>query len=117
MRLHRRGIAAVAALAICAAILATALADRPMPPAIKPNPVSWPPDRITLSNLGHASVLMNFLGVRVITDPSLFDRVGLAFDSIFTIGPKRVSPPPLAPADLQDVQLILITHAHMDHLD
>jgi L-ascorbate metabolism protein UlaG (beta-lactamase superfamily) len=88
-----------------------------MPPAIKPNPTSWTNDRITLSNLGHASLLMNFLGVRVLTDPSLFDRVGLAFDSIFTFGPKRISAPPLAPADLQDVQLILITHAHMDHLD
>ena len=88
-----------------------------MPPTIKPNPAGWPHDRITVSNLGHASLLMNFLGVQVITDPSLFDRVGLAFDSIFTVGPKRWSPPPLAPADLQDVQLILITHAHMDHLD
>ena len=117
---HRhRAIAVVVlvALAIGVIVFATALADRQMPPTMRPNPNSWPQDRITLSNLGHATVLMNFLGVRVITDPSLFERVGLAFDSIFTIGPKRLSPPPLAPADLQDVQLILITHAHMDHLD
>jgi L-ascorbate metabolism protein UlaG (beta-lactamase superfamily) len=117
MRHHHRGIAVAAALAASVAIIASALADKPMPPTIKPNPVSWPQDRITVSNLGHATLLMNFLGVRVISDPALFDRVGLAFDSIFTIGPKRMSPPPLAPADLQNVQLILITHAHMDHLD
>jgi len=117
MRHYHRGIAVVVALAVWVAILATARADKPMPPTMKPNPVSWPQDRITVSNLGHATLLMNFLGVRAITDPSLFDRVGLAVDSIFTIGPKRMSPPPLAPSDLQDVQLILITHAHMDHLD
>src|SRR6202011_1552815 len=99
------------------AILATAFADRQMPSMLKPNPSSWPNDHVTIANLGHACLLMNFLGVRVITDPSLFDKVGLSFDSIFTIGPKRVTAPPLAPADLQDVQLILITHAHMDHLD
>ena len=117
MRCHLRGVAVAVALTVLVAIFATALAVRPMPPTIKPNPVGWPQDRITVSNLGHASLLMNFMGVRVITDPSLFDRVGLAVDSIFTVGPKRMSPPPLAPADLQDVQLILITHAHMDHLD
>src|SRR5450755_227318 len=113
MRLHLRGIAVCVALAIGAAIFATARADKPMPPTLKPSPASWPSDRIPVSNLGHATLLMNFLGVRVITDPSLFDRVGLAIDSIFTIGPKRISAPPLAPAELQDVQLILITHAHM----
>ena len=117
MQHHLRGIAVVAALAVGVAIFATALADKPMRPTIKPNPVSWQRDHITVSNLGHATLLMNFMGVRVITDPSLFDRVGLAVDSIFTIGPRRMSPPPLAPADLQDIQLILITHAHMDHLD
>jgi L-ascorbate metabolism protein UlaG (beta-lactamase superfamily) len=117
MQRKLRGIAIIVALAAGVAIFATARADKPMTPTIKPNPASWPNDRITVSNLGHATLLMNFLGVRVITDPSLFDRVGLAFDSIFTIGPKRISAPPLAPAELQDVQLILITHAHMDHLD
>src|SRR5579871_3066085 len=117
MRRHLRGLAIVLALAAGAAIFATAHADRPMVPTIKPNPAAWPNDRITVSNLGHATLLMNFLGVRVITDPSLFDRVGLAFDSIFTIGPKRISAPPLEPSELQDVQIILITHAHMDHLD
>ena len=60
---------------------------------------------------------MNFFGTRVIADPSLFSRVGMSFDSILTIGPKRVTDPPLAPAQLQQLDIILITHAHMDHLD
>jgi len=115
MRRIARGIAVMIAASL--AIFALAFADKPMPTPIKPTPASWANDRITISNLGHATVLMNFMGVRVITDPSLFDRVGLGVDSIFTIGPKRISAPPLTPSALQDVQLILITHAHMDHLD
>src|ERR1700736_3750701 len=107
MRRLFRVIVAAAAVAASIAILSTAFADKQMPPTIKTNPDRWPADRITIANLGHASLLMNFLGVLVLTDPSLFDKVGLSFDSIFTIGPKRVTAPPLAPADLQDVQLIL----------
>jgi L-ascorbate metabolism protein UlaG (beta-lactamase superfamily) len=117
MRQHLRAIAVIMALAVAVALFATARADKSMSPTLKPDPTAWPNDRITVSNLGHACLLMNYLGVRVITDPSLFDRVGLAVDSMFTIGPKRISAPPLTPAELQDVQLILITHAHMDHLD
>jgi L-ascorbate metabolism protein UlaG (beta-lactamase superfamily) len=117
MRHQLRGFAVVVALALGVAIFATARADKQMTPSLRPNPAGWPQDRLTISNLGHACLLMNFFGVRILTDPSLFDRVGLAVDSIFTIGPRRVSAPPLAPVDLQDVQLILITHAHMDHLD
>src|SRR5260370_37017347 len=60
---------------------------------------------------------MIFFATRVITAPSLFSRVGMSIDSILTIGPKRVVEPPLAPAQLQQLDVILITHAHMDHLD
>jgi L-ascorbate metabolism protein UlaG (beta-lactamase superfamily) len=81
------------------------------------DPASWPDKSLTIANLGHATVLMNFFGTRALADPSLFSRVGLSFDSIFTIGPKRVTDPPLAPAQLQRLDVILITHAHMDHLD
>jgi L-ascorbate metabolism protein UlaG (beta-lactamase superfamily) len=81
------------------------------------DPASWPDKSLTIANLGHANVLMNFFGTRALADPSLFSRVGLSFDSIFTIGPKRVTDPPLAPAQLQQLDVILITHAHMDHLD
>jgi L-ascorbate metabolism protein UlaG (beta-lactamase superfamily) len=80
-------------------------------------PASWPDNSLTMANLGHAALLMNFFGTRVITDPSLFSRVGMSIDSILTIGPKRFVDPPLAPAQLQQIDLILITHAHMDHLD
>lgn len=80
-------------------------------------PAQWPTDGLTIANLGHATLLMNYFGVRVISDPTLFYRVGLSLGPILTIGPHRFTPAPLAPAQLQQVDLILITHAHMDHLD
>src|SRR5216684_3502343 len=80
-------------------------------------PSSWPDSALTISNLGHASVLMNFFGTRLITDPTFFTRVGLSIGPIVTIGPKRFVDPPLAPAAIPPLDLILVTHAHMDHLD
>jgi L-ascorbate metabolism protein UlaG (beta-lactamase superfamily) len=81
------------------------------------NPARWPDDALTIANLGHATLLMNFLGVRVISDPALFERVGLNVGPFLTIGPHRHIRAPLSPAQLQRLDLILVTHAHMDHLD
>lgn len=81
------------------------------------DPANWPDDALTIANLGHATLLMNYFGVAVLTDPTLFNRVGFAVDSLFTVGPRRITAPPLPPEALQAVQVILITHAHMDHLD
>ncbi|MGA2411906.1 MAG: MBL fold metallo-hydrolase [Candidatus Binataceae bacterium] len=86
-------------------------------PGTQLNPSHWPDDRLTIANLGHATVLMNYFGVSVLTDPTLFNRIGLAIDSLFTVGPRRIVPPALPPSALQSVRVILITHAHMDHLD
>lgn len=80
-------------------------------------PAQWPSTNVTIANLGHASLLMNYFGVRVISDPTLFPRVGLAVDSLFTVGPHRLVSAPLGPGQLQAIDVILITHAHMDHLD
>lgn len=82
-----------------------------------PRPASWPNDDLTIAYLGHAALLMNYFGVRVLSDPSFFGRVGLSLDSVLTIGPKRVTAPPLAPSALGPIDVLLITHAHMDHLD
>jgi len=86
-----------------------------MTPAV--HPASWPDDRLTIASLGHAALLMNYFGVRVISDPTLFERIGLRLGPLATIGPHRLTPPPLTPAQLGRIDVILITHAHMDHLD
>jgi len=118
---HKRVWLAVAlapAMAVGAlAIQQAAAARAELAPAAIPAPATWPDDRITIANLGHATLLMNFLGSRIITDPTLFDRIGLAVGPLFTIGPQRLVAPPLRPDQLQALDVILITHAHMDHLD
>jgi L-ascorbate metabolism protein UlaG (beta-lactamase superfamily) len=80
-------------------------------------PAAWPADAITVGWLGHATLLMDYLGVRVITDPAFYHRVGLDVGDLFTIGPVRHAPVPIQPAAIPHLDLILITHAHMDHLD
>ena len=81
------------------------------------HPALWPNDAITVGWLGHATLLIDYLGVRVITDPTFFNRVGLNVAHLFTIGPMRRVAVPLDPQALPPLDLILITHAHMDHLD
>jgi L-ascorbate metabolism protein UlaG (beta-lactamase superfamily) len=81
------------------------------------HPAAWPDSTLTIADLGHSTLLMNWYGVRALSDPALFNRVGLSIASLLTIGPRRQSAPPLAPVQLRDLDVILITHAHMDHLD
>lgn len=80
-------------------------------------PRRWQNDSLTIANLGHSTLLMNFFGVRVISDPSLFERVGVRLGPLVTIGPHRLAPAALKPGELQQLDVILVTHAHMDHLD
>jgi L-ascorbate metabolism protein UlaG (beta-lactamase superfamily) len=90
---------------------------RPIAPAPhRPNPKEWPNDAITGAWLGHSTVLINFLGLWIITDPVLATRCGLRFGP-FTIGPRRRIRPALKVRDLPGIDLLLLSHAHMDHLD
>jgi L-ascorbate metabolism protein UlaG (beta-lactamase superfamily) len=82
----------------------------------KPCPDLWNPNRLTVSWLGHSTVLMNFFGFTVLTDPVLEKRVGASL-RVATIGPKRVVAPALSFAELPPIDLILLSHAHMDHFD
>ena len=70
--------------------------------------------RVTL--LGHATVLINFFGFNIITDPALFSRVGIRLPG-FTVGPKRLTAPALRVRDLPRIDLVLLSHAHFDHFD
>src|SRR5215468_9340130 len=81
-----------------------------------PLPNQWPDNALTLAWLGHASVLINFYGVRILTDPAFFDRIGAA-TWLGTIGPKRLLGCALRPQELPEIDLVLVSHAHFDHLD
>src|SRR5262245_29198936 len=60
----------------------------PTTPAERPTPASWSRDAVTFAYLGHASVLIDFQGTMLLTDPALYPRIGLSLGP-FTIGPKR----------------------------
>ena len=90
---------------------------RPIAPAFtKPDPANWSDTQLTLAWLGHATVLINFFGIKILTDPVLFPRIGIRSLG-FTIGPKRLTAPALQVHELPEIDLVLLSHAHFDHLD
>jgi L-ascorbate metabolism protein UlaG (beta-lactamase superfamily) len=90
---------------------------RPIAPAFaKPEPAKRSNGQDTLAWLGHATVLINFFGVKILTDPVLFPRIGIRLPR-FTIGPKRLTATALEFHELPGIDLILLSHAHFDHFD
>jgi L-ascorbate metabolism protein UlaG (beta-lactamase superfamily) len=85
-------------------------------PFAKPEPLKWNDAQVTAAWIGHATVLINLFGFNILTDPSLFPRVGIRLPG-FTIGPKRLTAPALQVHELPRIDLILLSHAHFDHLD
>src|SRR5438093_7592793 len=90
---------------------------RPIAPAFaKPEPSKWNDTQATAGWIGHATVLVNFFGINILTDPVLFSRIGIRLPG-FTIGPKRLTAPALQFHELPRIDLILLSHAHFDHFD
>jgi L-ascorbate metabolism protein UlaG (beta-lactamase superfamily) len=83
---------------------------------VKPNPAAWSDNKITLCWLGHSTVLINFYGMRILTDPAFGSRVGISL-GLGTAGPKRYIAPALSVKQLPALDLVLLSHAHMDHMD
>ncbi|MGD9903537.1 MAG: MBL fold metallo-hydrolase [Vicinamibacterales bacterium] len=81
-----------------------------------PAPATWHDDAVTLAWLGHATVLVNLHGLRLLTDPVLFDRIGVDL-GIGSLGPQRLVRCALPADALPDIDVVLVSHAHFDHLD
>jgi L-ascorbate metabolism protein UlaG (beta-lactamase superfamily) len=86
------------------------------PAFARPNPAEWSDKRITAAWLGHATVLINFFGIKLLTDPVLFPRIGIRLPGL-TVGPKRLTAPALTVRDLPKIDIVLLSHAHFDHFD
>ncbi len=70
-------------------------------------------DGLSATWLGHATVLLNSAGVRVLTDPIFSERAS----PVSWLGPKRLTALPVDPARLPFVDAVVISHNHYDHLD
>lgn len=86
------------------------------PPPVRPDPRRWPDKGLFAAWLGHATVLLKIDGYTILTDPVFSTRVGLNLGPL-TLGLKRLVEPAIEIESLPRVDLILLSHAHMDHFD
>src|SRR2546421_12145743 len=82
----------------------------------RPNPAAWPDTGLHAAWLGHSTVLLKVDGTTILTDPVFSDRAGLSLGPV-TLGLKRLVAPALPLSRLPQVDLIVLSHAHMDHFD
>jgi L-ascorbate metabolism protein UlaG (beta-lactamase superfamily) len=101
--------------AMLRALLGGRALRRPSAPVPVRNPdLGRPPaSGLRLTWMGHSSVLAEIDGRRVLFDPVWGTRC-----SPFTfIGPRRLHPVPLPLAALGEVDVVVVSHDHYDHLD
>jgi len=67
----------------------------------------------TVTWLGHSTVLLQHQGINVLTDP-MFSKYA---SPVTFAGPKRISAPGAAIAELPPIDVVVISHNHYDHLD
>jgi len=72
-----------------------------------------PNDQISLVRFGHSTVLLKVKGKFWLTDPVFSDRLG----PIYFMGIKRFHDTPMSIDELPDIEGVLISHNHYDHLD
>jgi L-ascorbate metabolism protein UlaG (beta-lactamase superfamily) len=83
----------------------------PFPPAVPEERVSG--DRVVVTMVGHATLLLQTGGLNILTDPVWSDRTS----PVSFAGPKRTNPPGILLESLPPIDLVLVTHNHYDHLD
>jgi L-ascorbate metabolism protein UlaG (beta-lactamase superfamily) len=87
------------------------------PESVAIHPVAPPArvegERMVVTWVGHASMLIQTQGLNILTDPVWSDRVG----PWGILGPKRVTVPGIAFDQLPKIDLVLVSHNHYDHLD
>ncbi len=73
-----------------------------------------PPKRgLRVTWLGHSTLLVEIDGKRILTDPVWGERAS----PVTWAGPKRFHAPPLPFEELPEIDAIVISHDHYDHLD
>ena len=117
---RRRARWILATLPIAVAIgfaFACGIVHQPTAPAPRrPDWRSWKKDDLSIAYVGHACVLLDVGGVRILTDPAMFERIGPTIGPV-TFGPKRIVASALPFEDLPPLDAIVVSHAHLDSLD
>ena len=70
----------------------------------------------TATWIGHSTVLLNIDGTTILTDPVMFNRIGVYVLGT-TIGIPRYTKPAIPIEQLPKIDIVLISHAHIDHMD
>jgi len=70
-------------------------------------------DDLRVTFVNHATVLVQMSGHNILTDPVWSERVS----PVPWAGPKRVRPPGIRFEDLPQIETVLASHNHYDHLD
>ncbi len=92
---------------------ATPRAEVPTVPSDGSQFATPPASGLRVTWFGHSSSLIELDGARFLVDPIWGER-----SSPFTwVGPERWYPPPIALENLPDVDAVIISHDHYDHLD
>jgi L-ascorbate metabolism protein UlaG (beta-lactamase superfamily) len=85
-------------------------------PGRAPRVRSWSSSGVHATWIGHSTVLLSIDGFTILTDPVFSKRIGLSFGPV-TVGFKRLVAPAAALSEIPTPDLILLSHAHMDHFD
>jgi L-ascorbate metabolism protein UlaG (beta-lactamase superfamily) len=78
-----------------------------------PPPRRLPPGELRATFVGHSTVLLQFAGLNILTDPVWSQRVS----PVSWSGPRRHHPPGIRFEDLPPIDIILLSHNHYDHCD
>ena len=88
-----------------------------LPAPRMPDFTSWSDEGLYAAWIGHSTVLIRVDGFTILTDPVFSTRIGVEVGPM-VVGMKRLVHPAVELAALPVVpDLILLSHAHMDHLD
>jgi L-ascorbate metabolism protein UlaG (beta-lactamase superfamily) len=86
------------------------------PAAHRPNIGAWPKQGLHAAWIGHSTVAISIDGFLIVTDPVFSTRIGVNVGPV-TVGLKRLVAPANTIAEVPKPDLILLSHAHMDHFD
>jgi len=106
---HRKRLRPALPLTLSMRYLVTALERlRQGTERVEASPVPRPPaGTVSVTFVGHATIMITTPTTRVLVDPMLENSL---------YGVRRAKAAGIAPGDLADVDLVLVTHAHRDHL-